>query len=135
MATALKNPSFPPSARKTRGTVSAWSGGRLVILRKAETSSNPLPHHRPRPQPCDAPATCRFLRRARTNPVAILERLLSPQINGIRQRFLTRFLEVRLVELQRHTEKKLEALQSEAIELEVSVSGAGLSGEISHFGA
>lgn len=41
------------------------------------------------------------------------------QINGIRQRFLTKFLQVRLVEVQRLTQKKLEALEAEAVELEV----------------
>lgn len=44
---------------------------------------------------------------------------LDPQINGCRQRFLTKFLQVRLVEVQEIVEKRLKALEAEAIELEV----------------
>ncbi|CAM9152240.1 unnamed protein product, partial [Laminaria digitata] len=41
------------------------------------------------------------------------------QINGCRQRFLTKFLQVRLVEVQDIVEKRVKSLEAEAIELEV----------------
>ncbi|CAM9101386.1 unnamed protein product [Hapterophycus canaliculatus] len=40
-------------------------------------------------------------------------------INGCRQRFLTKFLKVRLVEVKRTVEERLEKLEAEAIEVEV----------------
>lgn len=41
------------------------------------------------------------------------------QVNGCRQRFLTKFLHVRLVELKNTVEERLEKLDAEAIEVEV----------------
>lgn len=41
------------------------------------------------------------------------------QVNGCRQRFLTKFLQVRLVELKKTVEERLEKLDAEAIEVEV----------------
>ncbi|CAM9339293.1 unnamed protein product [Scytosiphon promiscuus] len=41
------------------------------------------------------------------------------QINGCRQRFLTKFLKVRLVEVKQTVEERLEKLEAEAIEVEV----------------
>eukprot|EP00752_Nemacystus_decipiens_P012503 g11074.t1 len=43
----------------------------------------------------------------------------SDKVNGCRQRFLTKFLQVRLVELKRTVEGRLEKLDAEAIEVEV----------------
>lgn len=45
------------------------------------------------------------------------------QINGCRQRFLTKFLKVRLVEVKKTVEERLEKLEAEAIEVEVSLKG------------
>ncbi|CAN0325015.1 unnamed protein product, partial [Pylaiella littoralis] len=42
-------------------------------------------------------------------------------VNGCRQRFLTKFLQVRLVELKKTLESRLEKLDAEAIEIEVKV--------------
>ncbi|CAM9318828.1 unnamed protein product [Ectocarpus sp. 8 AP-2014] len=43
----------------------------------------------------------------------------SDKVNGCRQRFLTKFLQVRLVELKANIEERLEKLDAEAIEIEV----------------
>eukprot|EP00903_Cladosiphon_okamuranus_P017882 g16455.t1 len=43
----------------------------------------------------------------------------SDKVNGCRQRFLTKFLQVRLVELKKTVEERLEKLDAEAIEVEV----------------
>ncbi|CAB1113691.1 unnamed protein product [Ectocarpus sp. CCAP 1310/34] len=43
----------------------------------------------------------------------------SDKVNGCRQRFLTKFLQVRLVELKANVEERLEKLDAEAIEIEV----------------
>lgn len=50
----------------------------------------------------------------------------TPQVNGIRQRFLTKFLQVRLVEVRKSVEAKLEDLEAEAVILEVRI-GIGSS--------
>ncbi len=55
-------------------------------------------------------------------------------MNGCRQRFLTKFLQVRLEELKKTVEERLEKLDAESIEVEVrettpSFNARGVAGE------